>query len=444
MERRFKTFTSMLLDPLAKNGGFHYDDGGEIHFLPYRDFAASLQDVSIKPGASIGIFCDGTLDCLRKIFAYVEAKKQVVLLDPLTDIEILKKQIHATHVDVLEGPAPLVKSLEGELEPASVKGNGILFFTSGTTSSSKAVELSEEKLCSSAYNGSALLPLETEDILLSLLPWNHVYGFVCCLLWPLYCGASIALGRGRRHFYDDPYYFRPTAMCLVSQMAGFLLMRDLYNPECRLILIGAGDCPDSIMEGIQNKGIRLSFGYGLTETSSGVALSLGDDPRKMTICPEAKIIIAEDGEILIKAPRVMMKGYYEDKAHTDEVLIDGTLHTGDLGRIDKKGQLSIIGRKKEILLLNDGTKVFLPEFEAELKTLFQTNELAVLQDEINLLVLVFSEIPPDYEKKIESFNARHPYGERIRRVIALHEELPKTATGKIKRYAIPLDNKKGE
>ncbi len=440
MERRFKTFASMLLDPQAKNAGFRYDEDGEIRFLPYRDFHDSLDDEPLQNGYSIGIFCDGTLPCLRKIFAYVKAKRQVVLLDPLGDPEVLQKQIQATHVDVLEGPLPLLNGLKPYLSHNEKPlGDSILFFTSGTTSSSKAVELSEEKLCSSAYNGSALLPLEPDDLLLAMLPWNHVYGFVCCLLWPLYCGASIALGRGRRHFFDDPLYFEPTAMCLVSQMAGFLLLKDLFNEGLRLILIGAGDCPDFVMSGIQSKGIRLSFGYGLTETSSGVALSLGEDPRKMTICPDVKISLAEDGEILIRAPKVMMKGYYEDKAHTAEVLEGGVLHTGDLGKIDRQGQLSIVGRKKEILLLNDGTKIFLPEFEGDLKRTLGISELAVLQDKLGLLVLAVEELPAGTDTKIDEFNARRPYGERIRRTIVLHHPLPKTATGKIKRYEIPLD-----
>ena len=77
-------------------------------------------------------------------------------------------------------------------------------------------------------------------------------------------------------------FYQPTVATLVPQMAGFLAMRNLLNPELRLILIGAGECSDVIINGVKAKGIRVSFGYGLSETSSGVALSLGDDPRAMT------------------------------------------------------------------------------------------------------------------------------------------------------------------
>ena len=66
-------------------------------------------------------------------------------------------------------------------------------------------------------------------------------------------------------------------------LLGFLLKHDLLNPELRLVLVGAGGCPPELLEGVTQKGIRVSFGYGLTETSSGVALSLGKDPMAMIV-----------------------------------------------------------------------------------------------------------------------------------------------------------------
>ena len=97
----------------------------------------------------------------------------------------------------------------------------------------------------------------------------------------------------------------------------------------------------------------------------------------MEICPDDTITLAEDGEILIEAPTCMMKGYYKRPDSTAEVLRDGVLHTGDLGSFDINGRLHITGRKKDILVLPDGTKIFLPEYEARLMSALGHTELAV-------------------------------------------------------------------
>ena len=107
--------------------------------------------------------------------------------------------------------------------------------------------LTEQSLCSSAYNGGALLPLSPSDTLMCMLPLSHVFGFVCGLLWGLSCGACVALGRGARHYIDDLAYFGPTARSAVPLLLGFLVQHGLLNRELKLILVGAGDCPAALL-----------------------------------------------------------------------------------------------------------------------------------------------------------------------------------------------------
>lgn len=430
------SFQELFLQEIGQQSGFVYESDKTKQFLSYPQFWKQVEENPIADVPSVGIFCDGSLTTLVSLFSYVHAKKRVILLDPYADESVLKKQIEATNPALLLGPEALVEAYSGLYQDRGEEIHpDILFFTSGTTSSSKAVVLTEQSLCRSAYNGSYCLPLKPEDILLSILPWNHVFGFVCGILWGVECGASVALSRGRRHFYDDCSYFQPTAVSFVPQMAGFLLMKNLLNPELKLILIGAGDCPDEVLYGLKQKGIRVSFGYGLTETSSGIALSLGDDPRKMTICPDCKLVLGPDKEILVHAPLVWMQGYYQDKESTKKTIYDGYLHTGDLGFIDDQGLLSITGRKKEILLLSDGTKIFLPEFEGELKKILG-EELAVLQNRKGQLILALERNVDGIVDKLNEFNLRHPRSARISRLFVLNHPFPRTATGKIKRYQI--------
>ena len=303
----------------------------------------------------VGVLSDGSLDCVVEIFAANLAGMQIVMLDENAPEELLRRLIVYTDIDTLWGDPDLAEELSPALTAGVENGEGrILFFTSGTTEQAKAVVLTDHSLCQSAWNGSEKLPLSPRDTLLCLLPLGHVFGFVCGLLWGLSCGACVALGRGARHYADDCAYYAPTAVSVVPLLLGFLLKTGAVNPELKLILVGAGDCPPALLSAAAARGIRVSFGYGLTETSSGVAISVSGDPLAMEICPDDTVTLADDGEILIQAPTCMMQGYYKMPQATDAVLKDGVLYTGDLGRFDEDGKLHITGRKKEMLVLSDG------------------------------------------------------------------------------------------
>ncbi|MBR0352398.1 MAG: acyl--CoA ligase [Oscillospiraceae bacterium] len=386
----------------------------------------------------MGILSDGSLDCVVEIFAANLAGLQVVMLDASLETGMLTMLIRYTDIDTLWGDIDLVEELEGALTGGVSDGKGkILFFTSGTTARSKAVVLTDHSLCQSAWNGSEKLPLSPEDTLLCILPLGHVFGFVCGLLWGLSCGACVALGRGARHYLDDCSHYRPTAVSVVPLLMGFLLKQRCINPELRLILVGAGDCPPALLGAAAAAGLRVSFGYGLTETSSGVAISVSGDPFAMEVCPDDTITIAEDGEILIEAPTCIMQGYYKMPGDTAEVLKDGVFYTGDLGYFDGDGKLHITGRKKDMLVLPDGTKIFLPEYEAPIMKALGSTEIAVTLKN-GRPVLVFSgEGDADaISLKLRELMRELPRGQQITDIIVTAEPLPRTATGKIKRWEL--------
>ena len=215
-------------------------------------------------------------------------------------------------------------------------------------------------------------------------------------------------------------------------------MHRVLNDELRLILIGAGDCPKPLIDAAKATGKQISFGYGLTETSSGVALSLGDDPYAMTVCEGDRITIASDGEILIEAPDCMMQGYYHREEDTAAVLREGVLHSGDLGYLDENGLLHVTGRKKEILVLTDGTKIFLPEYEAAIYAALGQQDLAViLRGGAPALVIRGEEAErPAVKEALAPVMATLPRGQQIRHIVFTPSPLPRTATGKIKRWEV--------
>ncbi len=444
---RFDSFES-IFRYYADNGNGNalaYNLNGEKAFMSY---CALLEAVNLKKEellasgkTSLGIFCSSSKDCIITFFAAAAAKMQIVMLDDSLSDNVIKMQIAKTDIDMLwaddeDTVADFSDALTGGVEKDAGR---ILFFTSGTTSASKAVVLTEKSLCSSAYNGSEKLPLSADDTLMCMLPLSHVFGFVCSLLWGLSCGATVALSGGPRSIATDFAFFNPTAVSLVPMLFGFLLKNELLNSDLNLILIGAGDCPDSLLEAAAEMGKRVCFGYGLTETSSGVALSVsGEDVHAMEICPDDEIKIADDGEILIKAPTCMMQGYYKNDEATAEVLNDGWLHSGDIGRLDENGRLHITGRKKEILVLPTGTKIFLPEYEGAIKKALETDELAVilLRDKPVLVVREDAQSSGELYAKVAEVMRDLPQSQRISNVIFKNEALPRTPTGKIKRWEI--------
>jgi long-subunit acyl-CoA synthetase (AMP-forming) len=158
----------------------------------------------------------------------------------------------------------------------------------------------------------------------------------------------------------------------------------------------------------------------------------------MTVCPDDPITTAPDGEILIQAPTCVMRGYWRRPGDTAEVLKDGVFHTGDLGTIDETGKLRITGRKKEILVLSDGTKLYLPEYEQALSAALGGDALCVILED-GQPVLVLEGVARDKSEifeKIRPVLAERPRGQQISRIEFYGGPLPRTASGKVMRWAV--------
>lgn len=437
----FRHLLEYLADHYPDDTAFIYEDHG-ICRMTYGEFYVAVllrsQQLQNSGKTCIAVFADGSLASIMKIFAAVLGGLQTVLLDPMTPEENLSELISYADCDTIYGRPEHIAMCEPYLTDGIVDGTGrILFFTSGTTARAKAVVLSDYSLMQSAWNGSMMLPLDRSDVMLSMLPHSHVFGFVCTLLWPMFNAVPVALGRGMRHYSDDCRYFKPTVISAVPALLQFLLRTDALNDELRLILVGAGDCEDSLMQAVRDKGIQLAFGYGLTETSSGVAISTGDDLRAMDVCPDAVITIAEDGEILIESRTCMMQGYYKHSSDTISTVREGVLHTGDLGYMDADGRLHLSGRKRDTLVLGDGTKIYLPEYRGELAEALGLDTIAVcLKKDRPVLLLETDPNMEDIQNIINDFNRRQSRGRQITDIIVLNHPLPRTASGKLQQWKL--------
>jgi len=285
----------------------------------------------------------------------------------------------------------------------------VMLFTSGTTSTSKAVMLSHKNICTNIYDISSVFDVSKEDTLLSFLPLHHVFECTVGFLYPVSVGASIAFCTGIRHIAENLKEYKISVMISVpvlfenmykkvmksiedkgklstvkfgmklskvTNLVGIDIRRKLFKEihenlggKLRLFVAGAAAFDPEVEKGFNNLGIDTYQGYGLTETSPVVAAEHKKCIKQGSIGKvfpslEAKIVEPNEqgiGELAVKGPSVMI-GYYNhiEKGVTD----DGWFLTGDLAYIDKDGYIFITGRKKSVIVLKNGKNVYPEESES--------------------------------------------------------------------------------
>ena len=434
MYKKFSSFEELVLDFKKRDliALKFADDEDNIHEISYAELAEMIisetERIKAKHGDIEVVRDEQSPETIVSIFAHVMAGCDIIMADPMVPDDAVSKASAAAAAAKAARP-----KTEGEGE--------LLFFTSGTTSRSKIVRLTSRSFCTSAWSGQSMLACGEGDVILSILPLSHVFGFVCSMLWGFAYGATIALGRGVRHIIDDTLFFRPTILPAVPTLIGAMLKYDTLNPELKVALIGAAPCTAEVTAALRAKGIDVYLGYGLTETSSGIAITQDlDEPEALYPCPGADFRIEEDGEVTIATP-CMMQGYIGA-----EPMFEGDrCFTGDLGWFDDKGRLHLKGRKKDVLLMADGTKIFCPEYEEELERLTGLPDLGVtMKDGHAVLVAGSLSNDPAIEadmrakllKTVGKYNKSLQRSQQIYDVIVRAESLPRTATGKIKRYEL--------
>ncbi len=312
-------------------------------------------------------------------------------------------------------------------QPESVEGTGVasILFTSGTTVSPKAVQLTHRNLLSNAQALLAAHPVFPSDELLSVLPMYHAFEFTGGFLVPMIGGATITyverlkgpevLGamkatgttamlvvpRLLRMFHDSIENKAASAgsvarfafglMKKTSDLSGHRLGRRLFGRvhrefggHLRMFVSGGSRLEPELHQAFSRMGFPIFEGYGLTETSpvltvnpSGRSLPGSVGPALSNIELEIRNPNLESiGEVWVKGPSVM-PGYLDNETATREVLVDGWFRTGDLGRVDTHGWLYLTGRSKDLIITSAGKNVYPDEVEARYCDLPFMKELCV-------------------------------------------------------------------
>jgi long-chain acyl-CoA synthetase len=174
-------------------------------------------------------------------------------------------------------------------------------------------------------------------------------------------------------------------------------IRALFGGKLRLAVTGAAPINPEILKFFDAAGVLVLEGWGMTETSTAATVATPDDFKWGTVgkpFPGCEIKIADDGEVLARGPNIF-KGYYKNEEATRETLVDGWLHTGDIGEIDADGFLKITGRKKDIIITAGGKNITPANLEAEIKQHPLVSQCVVIGDRRPYLVALVTLDPEE-------------------------------------------------
>ena len=376
-----------------------------------------------------------------------------------------------------------------------------IIYTSGTTGNPKGVMLSHGGILSNCEGAQEILEtLIKKDfpVFLTWLPLSHSYEHTVQYVQIL-LGAKIFYAESLEKLLPNMLVAKPTIMTAVprfyqnlyskislnfSKQRGFkkklientiflgvkilnkerlnfsekitnflceLLVRkkikNQFGGKLKAFVSGGGALDKKIGEFLNSIGLPTLQGYGLTETSPVVSCNIPEKIKIETVGPPFrtnKVIIAEDGEILVKGENVML-GYWNKKKETDEVIKEGWLHTGDIGEITEDGNLKITDRKKEIIVNLGGDNISPTKIENLLCLNEKIKQSLVYGDKktylVALIVTDMEENKNEIQLYIEKLNNDLAIIEKIKKFKLIKEEFTiengmMTPTLKLKRYKI--------
>lgn len=374
-------------------------------------------------------------------------------------------------------------SAEGPLPERDPDSLSILMFTSGTTSSSKAVMLSDNNILANIDSLMIAEKFYPTDINLAFLPYFHAFGLVSMFLFlglgitsvyakglrikqalsdygvSVFVGVPLILDKikdtachaieksGKKRLFDTMVKISRAAKKIGIDLRGplFSSVRKKIG-ALRMIISGAAPLSESTVEFFNDIGILIIQGYGMTETSPVISAETETRRKVGSVgipMPNVEVIIDSPnsegiGEILVKGPNVML-GYMDSE---EQPFKDGYLKTGDLGFIDSDGFIFIRGRSKNVLVLKNGKNVYPEELESLTSSVSGVTEaVAFLSPDsrsVHLKAVYDPEITTEEEAKkgLEKINENLTEYKKLRKIIMTTEPFPKTSTGKIKRREI--------
>ena len=354
---------------------------------------------------------------------------------------------------VLMADDPAFLSASPESVGSDYRDPALNLYTSGTTGRPKGVMLTHDNLIANVESCQQAGLFDYRDGFLCLLPFFHTYAITGTFLLPLLSGSRMVL-------VDRFHPIKVLGLIQEHKVSVFLAIPSMYRvlaitegnfnvSSVRFPISGGEPLPAAIAESFEKRfNVPIYEGYGQTEASPVVTLNVPGCRKLGTIgraLPGVEVAIWNDqsqplpvgevGELMVRG-RNVMKGYHHLPEETARTIANGWLHTGDLGRLDDEGFVTITGRKKD-LIISAGENIYPREIEELLCQHSKVKEVAVIgvKDEVR------GEVPKAFviardgtvleEKELRAFCRENLANYKVPKYFEIVPDLPRTPTGKI-------------
>lgn len=412
----------------------------------------------------------------------VYSKKKETLFSALGDYEIKKLCTEDFEAALNEGSEAIESGNDTFIsKPINIDECCAIIFTSGTTGTPKGVMLSQRNLICDAKHSLETLKFPRGTV--NILPLNHTFGFMANIVTQFWVGYPVYINNSLKKIMHDISEAKPGHLSIVplflekfykniwktAEKQGkakqlkkaiavsnalrkvgidmrktiFKQVLSAFGGNLEMLICGGAPLDEKLVNGFDDFGITVINGYGITECSPIVAITrecwikLGSVGLPI---PTVHVKIENpdengEGEILVKGDIVMM-GYYKNPEMTAETMENGWFKTGDIGSVDEDGFVYVTGRKKNLILLDNGKNVYPEELEAVIGRIENVDEVIVYDENSLITAEIYTENPDAKEqikKDIQKFNKSIAGYKQIRKIKFRSVEFEKTTTKKIKR-----------
>ena len=361
---------------------------------------------------------------------------------------------------ILMADAPDFTSSGASESQERVHHNPALYlYTSGTTGRPKGVILSHQNLLNNVEACGQAGEFDQRDVFLCLLPFFHTYAITGTILLPLLNGCSMVL-------VDRFHPHKVLKLIEEHRISVFLAIPSMYRvlamaeggfnvSSVRFPISGGEPLPRAVADAFEKRfGVHICEGYGQTEASPVVTLNLPGKRKLGTVglaLPGVEISIWDEagtplplesiGEIMIRGANVM-EGYYHLPEETVKTITNGWLHSGDLGKIDSEGFVTITGRKKD-LIISAGENIYPREVEEVLAQHPKVKEVAVIgiKDEVRgempkAFLLIHDGVTVE-DRELRAFCKDKLAHYKVPKHFEVLTDFPRTPTGKVLKRLLP-------
>ncbi len=441
-------------------------------------FRAVLKENNVPVGSNVGVFGANSYALVKAFLAITTYGCTALVLPMQLDDKTIfgcsmKFRLSAlVYHNAFEEKVVLAKNMNKNLifidwsatssqqEPAAkvtAETPCAIMFTGGTTGKSKGALLNHRAMMQGTVNGCYGYKDVFNQKYMLALPLSHIFGLVRNMLTPLYTGSHVFICKTPKDLFADIAAFKPTVLVLVPALLEMALNlskkfnRNMLGQDMKYIICGAAAVAPYLIQEYEKIGITVFPGYGLTESANLVSGNPEQKAKPESVgipYPHQEFKIVND-ELWLKGLN-MMNGYVGEEEENQNAYEDGWFKTGDLVRLDDEGFLYIVGRCKDVIILDNGENVSPAEVENYFNAIAVVQDSQVFEDvlENGTHILAVEVVPRATElaklgvtnaaeyvlEQLKAVNANLPSHMKVSKFVVRDSDFERTPSMKIVRY----------